>query len=382
MTEDLITDLSKLNGVFVIARNSTFVYKGKAGDVRDIAKTLGVRYVLEGSVRRVGSDVRVNAQLIDATTGAHLWAERYDTAMKDVFSLQDKVTRGVVGALSLQLTKDESARVERKETANAEAYDVFLKGWQHYLKHTPADFKSAVTYFNTAVNIDPKYTRAYAALAATYWKASRRYWGEVAFGFRDSHDAQYQAEQALAKAMLDPTPLARQVASGILLQSQQYDEALTEAQKAIAADPNDADGYIEMASILCFTGKAREARELVERAMRLNPHYPPSYIYQLGLSEYAMQRYDDAAASLERATSLDPGDYWSPRLLLATYGLLGRKDDAAKLLATMKAHDKRGVMGSTQDPITVRALAFWYPFANQADLERFASGLHKAGVPD
>ena len=381
MTEDLITDLSKVNGLFVIARNSTFVYKGKPADVRDIAKALGVRYVLEGSVRRVGTDVRVNAQLIDATSGGHLWAERYDSAMKDVFALQDKVTRGVIGALSVQLTKDESARVERKETANAEAYDVFLKGWQHYLKHTPADFKAAVTYFNTAANIDPKYTRAYAALAATYWEASRRFWGELAFGFRSLHDAEYQAEQFLAKAMRNPTPLASQVASAMSLHARQHGDAIAEAQKAIAADPNDADGYVTLSMALSFVGKPQEAVELMERAMRLNPHYPPHYLYALGLAQFSGEHLEAAAASLERAITLDREDYWSQRLLLAIYGSLGRRENAAKLLAAMRSSDKRGLY-AFYDPITINGITYWHPFARPVDASRFAEGLRKSGVTD
>jgi len=182
MTEDLITDLSKVAGLFVIARNSMFVYRGKTTDIREVAKTLGVRYVLEGSVRRSGAEVRVNAQLIDATTGGHVWADRYDGDLKNIFAFQDKVTRNVVAALAVELTKDDRERVARRGTENAQAYDVFLKGWQHYLRQTPEDFRAAIVHFKKAVELDPKYGRAYAALAATYWEASTRFW-DVALGF-------------------------------------------------------------------------------------------------------------------------------------------------------------------------------------------------------
>ncbi len=363
MTEDLITDLSKVAGLFVIARNSTFVYKGKATDIREVAKTLGVRYVLEGSVRRSGAQVRVNAQLIDATTGGHVWADRYDGDLKNIFAFQDKVTRNVVTALAVELTKDDKERVARKGTGNAQAYDVFLKGWQHYLRQTPEDFRAAIDYFKKAADLDPKYGRAYAALAATYWEAYTRYWG-FALGFSRPHDARVQAEQFLAKAMLDPTPLAHQVASAMLLHTQQHEEAIAEAKRAIASDPNDADGYVAMAGVFSFTGKAREALELVERAIRLNPHYPPYYLYQLGLAQFGMNRLDDAATSLQRAIALNRDDHWSQRLLLATYGLLGRRGDAAKLLEAIKG------------------ISYWHPFANQSDAQRFAEGLRKAGVPE
>jgi len=380
MTEDLITDLSKVAGLFVIARNSTFVYKGKATDVREVAKTLGVRYVLEGSVRRSGAEVRVNAQLIDATTGGHVWADRYDGDLKNIFAFQDKVTRNVVTALAVELTKDDRERVARRGTGNAQAYDVFLKGWQHYLRQTPEDFRTAIVQFKKAAELDPKYGRAYAALAATYWEAYTRYW-DVALGFSRGRETYFQAEQFLAKAMRDPTPLAHQVASVMLLHTQQHDEAIAEAKRAIASDPNDADGYVALANALSFTGRASEALELVERAIRLNPHYPPYYLYQLGLARFGMKRLDEAATSLERALAHNRDDYWSQRLLLATYGLLGRRADAAKLLETIKSNEKRGWIAFF-DPLTIRACTYWYPFAGRADVERFAEGLRKAGVPE
>ena len=233
ITEDLITDLSKVSGLFVIARNSTFVYKGKARDVREVAQ--GARRALRarGSVRRSGGEVRVNAQLVDATTGGHVWADRYDGDMKNVFALQDKITRNVVAALSVELTKDDRERVARRGTENAQAYDMFLKGWQHYLRQTPEDFRAAIGHFKKAAELDPKYGRAYAALAATYWEAYTSYWGQ-ALGLEPRHEARYQAEQFLAKAMRDPTPLAHQVASAMLLHAQQHDDAVAEAKRAIA----------------------------------------------------------------------------------------------------------------------------------------------------
>ncbi len=380
ITEDLITDLSKVAGLFVIARNSTFVYKGKTNDIREVARALGVRYVLEGSVRRSGDEVRVNAQLIDATTGGHMWADRYDGDLKNIFALQDKVTRNVVTALSVELTKDDAARVARRGTGNVQAYDVFLKGWQLYLRQTPEDFRAAIVQFKKATELDPEFGRAYAALAATYWEASTRYWS-VALGLSRQHEDRFRAEQFLAKAMLDPTPLAHQVASAMLLHAQQHDEAIAEAKRAIAGDPNDADGYVALAGVYSFTGKAREALELLDRAMRLNPHYPPRYLYQLGLAQFGMKRLEAAAASLQRAFTLNHDDYWSQRLLLAVYGLLGQRADASRLLDTIREQDKRGRI-SFLDPLTVRAIMYWYPFANQQDAERFAEGLRNAGVPE
>ena len=200
-------------------------------------------------------------------------------------------------------------------------------------------------------------------------------------GLKRSREAWVQAEQFLAKAMLNPTPLAHQVASAMLLHSQQHDEAIAEAKRAIAGDPNDADGYVALANVLSFSGRANEALELVERAIRLNPHYPPHYLYYLGLAQFGMKRLDAAAVSLEKAIALNPDDHWSQRLLVATYGLLGRRADAAKLLDTIKGREQRGLLAS-RDPLTVTASAYSYPFANRADIERFADGLRKAGVPE
>jgi adenylate cyclase len=380
VTEDVITDLSKVAGLFVIARNSTFVYKGQARDVRDVARTLGVRYVLEGSVRRSGGDIRINAKLIDATTGAHVWADRYDGEMKNIFGLQDKVTRSVVAALAVELTKEESDRVSRRGTANADAYDLFLKGWQQYLRQTPESFRAAILDFNKAVERDPGYGRAYAALAATYWEAGTRYW-DAALGFSRHHEARFHAERFLAKAMENTTPLAHQVASAMLVHVHQHEESLTEARRAIAADPNDPDGYVALANALTFAGRPTEAVDAIERAMRLNPHYPPHYLYQLGLARFGMNRLDEAAAALERALALNREDYWSQRLLLATYGMLNRRADAAKLLQSIDQGDRRDRLAYF-DPLTVKAAAYWYPFARTADRERFAHGLRAAGVPE
>ena len=381
MTEDLITDLSKISGMLVIARNSTFAYKGKPIKIKQVAEELGVRYVLKGSVRKAENKVRITAQLIDAITGHHIWADRYDGNLKDVFSLQDKVTRSIVTVLAVQLTVGDEERVARKGTDNSQAYDDFLRGWEHYLRQTPDDFRKAISYFKKAVDLDRQYSSAYAALAATYWEAWKRFWHESLGLRRLSHEPRFRAEQFLAKAMQNPTPLAHQVASGMLLHMEQHEDAIVEAQRAIALDPNDADSYIALAGALSLAGRADEALDWVERAMRLNPHYPPFYLYQLGMAQFGMGQFDKATVSLERATVLNPDDRWSYRLLLATYGLLGRSEDATRALQVIEARDKRGWL-HTFDPLTISTSAFWLPFKEPADAERLAQGLRNAGIPD
>jgi TolB-like protein/class 3 adenylate cyclase/Flp pilus assembly protein TadD len=375
MTEDLITDLSKVSGLFVIARNSVFTYKGKAVKIRQVAEELGVRYVLEGSVRRSGDQVRINAQLIDAASGGHIWAERYDGSLSDVFGLQDQVARKIVAVLAVQLTAGEEQRVARKETEVPEAYDAFLQGWQHYLRQNPENFRKAISYFEKALELDPEYPRAYAALAATYWQSWKRFWSERV-GLQRWHDARVEAEKFLEKAKRRPTSLTHQLAADMLSQRQRHEEAIAEAERAVALDPNDADSYMALAGALSLAGRPDEARQLVERAMRLNPHYPPSYLYQLGVAQFGTERFEKAAASLERATALNPDDRWSFRLLLATYGFLDRREEAAGVLETV---DKNWF---GLDPLTVRTAAFWHPFKEPADAERLAEGLRRAGVPD
>ncbi|MEE8567876.1 MAG: tetratricopeptide repeat protein, partial [Anaerolineales bacterium] len=381
MTEDLITDLSKVAGLFVIARNSTFAYKGKSPDIRRVAEELGVRYVLEGSVRRGGDQVRINAQLVDATTGGHLWADRYDGSLKDIFGLQDEVTRNIVTVLAVQLTTGDKERAARRKTENTEAYDAFLKGWEHYLRQRPDDFRTAISYFEKAVDKDPQYSRAYAALAATYWEVWKRFWHQHLGISRGSHEPRFRAEQFLAKAMQNPTPLAHQVASAMLLHTQQHEDAIAEAQRAITVDPNDADGYVALANALSLAGQPDKALGWVERAMRLNPHYPPYYLYQLGLAQFGMEQLEKAARTLETATTLNPEDRWSYRLLLATYGMLGRTEDAKAALEAIEGRDERGWV-SYHDPLSIRSSAYWLPFKNSEDAQRLAQGLRQAGIPD
>lgn len=377
MTEDLITDLSKIGELFVISRNSTFAYKGKPRDVREIARTLGVRYVLEGSVRRAGDEIRINVQLIDATTGGHVWADRYDGQWKNVFALQDEVASKVVGAMAVELTKEDRERVTQRGTQNAQAYDEFLKGWQRYQRQTPEDFRNAIAHFKQAAELDPKYGRAYAALAAIHWEAYKRYWSQT-IGVRRPH---LRAEEFLAQAMRYPTPLAHQVASAMLTHRKQHAEAVAEAGRAVAGDPNDAEGYVALADALSFAGKPGDALEMMERALRLNPHHPNYYLYQQGLAQFTSRRLDQAVATLEKALAKQPDDHWSQRLLLATYGQLGRQPDAKKLLEALQTNERRGT-GAFQDPLTVKAIGFWYPFARSADAEHFAEGLRRAGLPD
>ncbi len=382
MSEDLITDLSKISGLFVIARNSTFVYKGKSVDVKQVGRALGVKYVLEGSVRRAGDRVRINAQLIDAATGGHLWAERYDGSLADVFALQDEVTKKIITELAVRLTPGEQAGQARKETASVRAHDAFLRGWAHYLKATPADYAKAVPFLKEAVQRDPAYGRAYAALASVYRTARVRGW-QSSLGVTPD-DALERAMEYLEKAAEHPTPLAHQVASRIMTAQGAHDEAIAEAKRAIALNANDPAGYFAMARALAYAGRPAEGAGVIRKAMRLDPHYPPDYLVQLGIIQFGMGRFAEAALTLERAEKLAPVHSGALTFLVAAYGHLGRSQDAApvikRLLEAAKSAPKNWDMNWMLS-VSVLDAGNW-TFKEKADLDRLRAGLRKGGLPE
>jgi len=406
MTEDLITDLSKLSGLFVIARNSSFIYKGKAVEVRQVAEELGVRYVLEGSVRRVGDQVRINAQLIDATTGGHLWAERYDGSLDDVFGLQDKVTREVVAALAVTLTPVEQAEEAQLETDSAEAYDAFLRGWSYYRRSTSGGYAKAIPHFEKAIELDPDYSRAYAALAAIYWTVTDK---REATGASDwwmglgtsPAEALQGEEQNLQEAMKNPVVLAHRVASGRFSRQGRHEAAVDEAGRAIALDANDPIAHEAMAIALVYAGKPAEAAESIRQAMRLDPKLADDYLFWLGLAQFGMERYEDAAETLTRAARSNPDDDRSLIVLAAAYGHLGKVPEAKS--AVDKANGLRrerrerlqdagiqerlretgiviGVDVFLAGPYTQKDVDLW-PFREEANRTRLREGLALAGVP-
>ena len=372
MTDDLITDLSKISSLFVIARNSTFAYKGKPIKIRKVAEELGVRYVLEGSVRKVADRIRINAQLIDATTGGHLWAERYDDNLGDVFSLQDKITRKIVTALAIKLTQSEEDQVARRDTISIPAYDDFLKGWAHYVRRTPDDFAKAVEYFEKAIEQDSNYGRAYAALAATYWESYYRFWHESLNV--EWHETLTRAEEYIRTAMKkDPTPLAHSVNSRMLIARHDYDEAIAETERALALDPNDASSLIAMAYTLIYVGKPMEAVSYIERAMRIDPDYPVYYLFVLGLAQFGMERLEKAASSFEEAFERNPENYVTLIPLAATYAHLNHEKEAREMIEQLYE------FMPTISLAMIRTCPLWQ-YKNNVDRHRLMSGLEKAGM--
>jgi adenylate cyclase len=265
LTEVLTGDLSKISSLFVIARNSAFTYKGKAVKVQDVGREMGVRYVLEGSVLKADNQVRITAQLIDATTGYHLWSERYDRPLQNILPLQDEIVQQIVTTLKLQLTLEEQGYLVRKHTDNLEAYDAFLRGWEQYHHFTKETNAQAQRMFEKAFALDPQYAEAYAGLGLSYWQEWAMHW---------SADPQ-TLEHALALAQQAITldislPIAHSVLSNIYAWKQQYDQAIAEGDWAIALDPNNADSYAWQAQALNNSGRPEAALQMMAQAMRLS----------------------------------------------------------------------------------------------------------------
>jgi len=379
MSEDLITDLSKISGLFVIARNSSFKYKGRSVDLTVVGRELGVRYVLEGSVRRIGDQVRINVQLIDATTGGHVWADRYDGAFQDLFALQDKVAANIIAALSVKLTADDRARSSVRNTKDVAAHDAFLKGWAYYVQTTPEDYVRAVPYLEEAVKRDPTHAKALAALASIYLSARANDWAKILDMTPD--DAQERALDYISRALENPVPLAHQVRSRFLLEYRKYDAAVAEADKAIELDANDPAGYLAKSRALILTGKPADALPAVQSAMRLDPNLQADNLYLLGMAHFGLEHYDQALGALTKAHRLAPDHPDVLALMVATLGYLDRREEAAPSIAILRkfAATRDYPHWRLRNSVTSTTL---YPYKQQRDTEHYRDGLRKGGMPE
>ena len=338
MTEDLITDLSKLSGLFVIARNSVFTYKDKPVNVKDVAEELGVRYVLEGSVRRADGQVRINAQLIDATTGGHLWAERYDRELINVFSLQDEVVENIVSALAVTLTPSEQRTLTQKYTDSLAAYDHFLRGIEHYFRGAKEDNLIARESFRQAVGIDAGFARAYGLLARTHLR-------DFVFGWSDSRERSLATGSELAKKAVtldESLPQAHFAVASAARYSKKFAIALAAIEKAIRLDPNYADAYALQAQTLQFGGRPKEALESLDKAVRLNPRHGFLYLVVRGQTYFTLGQYDRAVEAFEQSIDRNPGSQRTRMWLAASYAQAGRIEDAEWEADDLTSgHDKR-----------------------------------------
>jgi TolB-like protein/class 3 adenylate cyclase/cytochrome c-type biogenesis protein CcmH/NrfG len=363
LTEDLITDLSQVAGLFVIARNSSFAYKGKSTDVRSIARNLGVRYVLEGSARRAAGRVRINVQLVDAIAGGHIWAERFDRGLEDVFSVQDEVTARIIEALIGRLT----TRIpDRKKPANMEAYDLFVRARALFFQfQSPRDTREQRLLLERAVSLEPEFVEAHCLLAVSY-SAGWLFGGEL------KEPNLKLAVAAVQKAFaLDPSDAgARWVNARLLTVQGRFDEAEAEFAVALELDPNNADAWAMLSDLIVYRGRPTEALDDIQKALRLNPHPPGWYYWLLGQAQYLDRQYERAVQSLRREET-----YRTPsrRTLAASLAQLGRLDEAQREAAMFMVSNQH---------FTIRNWLESQPFDDQAACQHFVDGYRKAGLPE
>lgn len=367
ITNDLITDLSKGPDIFVIDRASTFTYKGKPVRVQDVSRELGVKYVLEGGVEKAGDQVRISVQLVDATTGADLWAERYDRPMKDIFSLQDEIVRRIVTTLNLQLTLWEKYGVlVRKRTDNLEAYDDLLRGVEYGFSSTKQGNEKARQMYEKAIALDPKYADAYAQLAWTY------YFDWIFVWSRDPHtlDRVFDLAQQ-AVALDDSHPMGYILLNRVSLYRRQYEQALSHIHRAIALDPNNARAYFWLGNTLALSGRPAEAIGFAEKAMRLDPRNRDFYLFLVGLAYTEMGRYADAVPAFTRNVASYPNNVPAHHFLIVDYIELGRDEEA-------RAEASEVLRISPQ--FSVEALDKMAPSKGQTFRNRLFADLRKAGL--
>jgi len=324
LTEVLTNDLSKLSGLFVIARNSAFTYKGKAVKVQDVGRELGVRYVLEGGVLKSGDQLRITAQLVDAITGHHLWSERYDRPLRDVFTLQDEITQRIIAALEVKLTAGEQEGVWRKYTDNLAAYDSYLRGVEYFYRATKEENLQARQMFERAIALDPEFAGAYAYLGLSHWLDWIWLW---------SPDPARSLEQAFelaqkAVALDDSLAEAHTILGFVYLYKRQHAQAVSEGERALVLDPNDADAHARLGLILAYSGRPQEAVRQIEKAMRLSPNYPAPYLVFLGQAYRLMGRHEEAIAVFQRALTRMPNFLFAYVALAISYNVLGRDEKA------------------------------------------------------
>jgi adenylate cyclase len=367
ISEDIITALSKLKQLFVIARNSSFAFKGQNVNVGEVGKSLGVRFVLEGSVRKSGRRVRITAQLIDATTGGHLWAEKFDRELTDIFAVQDDVTTHIVSALALNLSRGDRQSIAAERTDNQEAYDCFLRGRELWWRFSPEANHEGERLLRRAVALDPGFAPAFAFLAATLANTYSNGWGDK------PAEALEEAEKAARQAVkLDERyPYALWSLAMTLSWKRRIDEALATGERAIAFNPNFADGHGMVGVLLNFAGRSAEALGLFDRAMALDPHFNSIVLYFRAQALYQLGQYEEAVSLLKRRILRSPDTDASRVLLAACYGQMGRIDEAREAWRQVLVISPAYSLEQRRNVL---------PYKNPADFDRIVEGLRKAGL--
>jgi TolB-like protein/class 3 adenylate cyclase len=367
ISEDIITDLSKLPGLHVIARNSTFVYKKQAVSLPDVARDLGVRYVLEGSVRKAGNRIRVTAQLIDGTTGGHVWADRYDRDLTDIFAVQDELTREIIAALKVKLTPEQSGRLSHKGTLNVEAFSFFLRGRELTWMPTKSGNIDARNLFASALGLDPNYAAAHAGIGFAHINDYINGWSDDPEGSLKTGIA--AAEHAIR---MDENEMLGHFALSVgMLFSREHDKALEKARRCLAMAPSSSEGHMVMANILTYSGKGAEAIAVIETYRQLDPHYPDLTLYFLADAQVTIGAFETAAATLKQRLERNPNSETSYALLASCYGHLGRMEESRAAWAEVM----RLAPG-----YSIERRRRVLPFKDPAVFEHRIEGLRKAGI--
>ncbi len=367
ISEDLITELARFQELSVVARNTTFAYKGKATNIKDVGRELGVRYVLEGSVRRAGNRVRVTAQLIDARTGHHVWAERFDRDVEDLFAVQDEVTQRIIATIAPTLEATERKRVRGADrTDNMQAYDLALRAREFWFRFTAEDNLEARRLYERAIELDPDFARAYAGLAWTYLTERDEGWTE------DPEAAlAAAAESARLAAQANPASHSAWLIQGWVQRAQgELERAASSIERAIELNPNDADSYIFLANSKLNLGEPAEAIALCERAIALSPHPPVWYAASYGSALYLAHRYEDAIATLQGHERMP----MAQRFLAMSHAQLGHQAQAEEAM--------RAFLVRYPDFSTAAFFEEHLVFRRDEDRTHYREGMQKAGFPD
>ena len=366
LAEDLITDLSKLAGLTVIARNSSFTFKGRHVDVKETARLLGVRNILEGSVRKMGSRLRINAQLIDGISGGHLWADRYDGNLEDIFDLHDEILDKIVAALEVNLTRRDNERVKHRSTENVEAYDLFLRGRTKFYAMTLDTFIEAGRLFQQAIEIDENFVPPYTFLSFMQCSGWLFMWpglpGDLAVAYS-------YAEKAISIDGL--SGMAHTRLGWTQLWMGQHDAAIANLEIGVDLDPGNAEGYAYLAEALNYAGEPEQALEMTQKALENDPMLPPNCQFHLGHSYYLLGQFDDAAEAISRALIATPEFPPGHLVLAAVYSELGRTDAAANEIR---------ILGDVVPRYSLEEVARLYPHRPPAVKQRLLVSLGKAGM--
>jgi TolB-like protein/Flp pilus assembly protein TadD len=367
IAEDIITDLSRLSQLRVIARNSSFTYKGRPVDVRQVGRELGARYVLEGSVRKAGQRVRVASQLTDTTTGSLVWAERFDRDLTDIFAVQDEISLEIIEALTIKLTPEMEARLTRRAAVDLEARNLFLRGREHAYLLTANGGAEARKLLERAIAISPDFAAALAFIAFTLVE-------DYVMGRGDDPQRSLESGLAIARracALDDQDPYAHWSLSMALLWSRQHDEAMVAVRDSLALAPNLADGHMQLANLQYYMGDIEGALKTLDTYMQLDPLYPEIALYFLAEAQAASGHFDDAVATLKRRLERNPNSATSYALLASCYGHLGRIEESREAWAQVLRNEPGFSLERRR-----RVL----PYRTPEIFERRIEGLRKAGL--